>query len=428
MLKLNELFLLACSLTDEVVMRFTTLSLGAFLALMVLPGVACPQDETDRTVLGRRASEWMAILRNDKEVRMRRAALIALDRAGPQTRKVFENVGTALREDKEEDVRRAAAIALGRLGAKAVDPDQVFEKIVLTPGIDALALALKQDKSARVRETAATALGGIGKEARGAVGALASALRDMSVEVRASAAEALGNIGPGASEAVPELAQAVRDNKGNPRVRRYAVSALGRIGQEASTSVPALSALLAEPDPTRVSPDEKAAWMELKRVTIVALGLIGDSAAVPALGKALDDAITVRDGKVKNISLSREAITAVNRFGPERKSVLPVLIKAMGDRQDRFVRCQAMNAVGSLGDDLGDQRKVVVAALRQGLTDKLNEVRLASILALGQLGPDLLGTELKAIKSELEQATRSPHKPISEAATAALAKLTRKKT
>src|SRR5262249_42312520 len=142
-------------------MRHAMLSLGACLGLLATAGPVRPQDETDRIIRGKKASEWMTLLRTDKEPRTRRIALIALDLAGPQTRKVFDTVGAALRDDKEVAVRQTAAMVLGKLGARALDPDRVFEKITINAGIDALAVALKRDRSADVRETAATALGRI---------------------------------------------------------------------------------------------------------------------------------------------------------------------------------------------------------------------------------------------------------------------------
>src|SRR5438105_14995516 len=71
------------------------------LILAILP-VQAQEDETDKTVAGKRASEWMKVLRESNEVLMRRRALLALELAGPQTRKVFEEVGSVLRLDKEE--------------------------------------------------------------------------------------------------------------------------------------------------------------------------------------------------------------------------------------------------------------------------------------------------------------------------------------
>src|SRR5438105_283336 len=44
------------------------------------------QDDEDKLVDGKKASEWVNLLRGDKQVAMRRRALAALEKAGPQTR------------------------------------------------------------------------------------------------------------------------------------------------------------------------------------------------------------------------------------------------------------------------------------------------------------------------------------------------------
>jgi hypothetical protein len=55
------------------------------------------------------------------------------------------------------------------------------------------------------RRYAASALGGIGPEAKEAVPALITTLKDQNVDVRRYAASVLGEIGPPAKEAVPAL-------------------------------------------------------------------------------------------------------------------------------------------------------------------------------------------------------------------------------
>ncbi len=417
-------------------MRHAMLSVGACLALLAVPGPARPQDDSDRTVRGKKASEWMNVLKNDKNVRNRERALLALNIAGPQTRKVFESIGNALRGDPDETIRKASATVLGGLGQKAVDPDRV-DRISVTPAVESLASALRQDKSAEVRDAAAYALGRIGTPAKEAVPALAAALKDMSPAVRASAAEALSTMGTYARDAVSELAHAIQDNKAAElvRIRHYAAVALGGVGRLAAPAVPALLEVLAEPEPAGAAPEARAAHADLRRAAVEALGAIGDDRAVAPLAKALDDAMTVTEVRikddrgervvrqVKNVPLSRSAMSALNRFGIERKAVLPTLLRATGAEQDKFVRCDALGALGQLGRELGEQRKAAIAALRRGVVDKINEVRLAAILALGEMGPEVLGDELKPVRQELQLATRAPQKAISEAAEATLKQL-----
>src|SRR5262249_50837710 len=150
------------------------------------------------------------------------------------------------------------------------------------------------------------------------------------------------------------------------------VSALGRIGKPAAREAGVLIAQAFEAEPEGVPPD---AHGELRRAAVTALGLIGNPEALPPLAKLLEQAMTIREFKVKDergekiirqvtdLQMSRAAMTAINRFGFERKEQLPTLLKATAIEQDQFVRCQAIHAIGQLGKelgvDLGGQRKVV---------------------------------------------------------------------
>jgi HEAT repeat protein len=426
-------------------MRPTTLFAGACLALLAAAASARSQDDTDRTIRGKKASEWMQILRTHKDPRTRRVALIALDQAGPQTRKIFDTIGASLREDKEAAVRQASALTLGRLGSKALD-ERTFINIPIVTGVEALAYAVRQDKDPKVRETAASALARIAgtvkdapAEVRATVLTLAAALKDESPDVRVAVADALGAIGSDADRAVGALIQAVRDNKGKEgiRVRTYLVSALGRIGKPASSAVGVLVEQAFEPEPAGAPPEVHA---DLRRTAVTSLGLIGNPEALPALAKILEDAMTVHEIKVKgeggkektlrqikDLQMSRAAMTALNHFGFERKSVLPTLVKATAIDQDQFVRCQAMHAIGQLGrelgPELGGQRKAVLTIFRNGISDKINDVALASILALGELGREIIGTDYEVVRDDLKRATRSPHRAISDAANNVLKKI-----
>src|SRR5262245_38500436 len=91
------------------------------LALLLSLG-ACPRlcaaDEDDPVAAGRKASEWLEMLRSDPAPKRRQAALIALEIVGPKARKVLPGIANAVRKDAEESVRAAAAQTLGRMAQK----------------------------------------------------------------------------------------------------------------------------------------------------------------------------------------------------------------------------------------------------------------------------------------------------------------------
>ncbi len=65
----------------------------------------------------------------------------------------------------------------------------------------------------------------------------------------------------------------------------------------------------------------------------------------------------------------------------------------------------------------------MVAELSAALTDKLGDVKLAAILALGELGPEVVGEHTREVVAKLMVLKRSSEKPIAEAADATLKRL-----
>ena len=90
----------------------------------------------------------------------------------------------------------------------------------------------------------------------------------------------------------------------------------------------------------------------------------------------------------------------MDRFGAAAKPALPALKKAVGDN-DKFIRVIAMHALGRMGPDLGDEVKDVVAVLLPHLNDQILEVRVAAIQALGAIGREALGEDLKKVTARL---------------------------
>ena len=159
-------------------------------------------------------------------------------------------------KDQDEHVRWKAAGALGNMGdTRAVEP---------------LIQTLKDDVD--VRWAAALALGKIG-DAK-AVEPLIQALKDESSSVREIAAGALGNIGD--VRAVEPLIQTLKDDVHD--VRHVAAEALVKIGKPA-----------AEPLSKTLKYEDRVRGSEVRRITAMVLGKIGDARAVEWLTSTAND-------------------------------------------------------------------------------------------------------------------------------------------
>lgn len=155
--------------------------------------------------------------------------------------------------------------------------------IVSLPADEAvnLLLPLLQDKLEFIRREAAYALGET--RSRSAVSMLANSLTtDKEMSVRAAAAIALGEIGD--VSAVPALSQVLTGaptgkkkskNQPDPFVMRAAAHSLGQIHSPSCVNL--LIATLAN----------ESNSADVRREAAIALGMIGDAAAIPALRAAL---------------------------------------------------------------------------------------------------------------------------------------------
>lgn len=158
-------------------------------------------------------------------------------------------------DDPSERIRALAITALARVGDSSLAP--------------LIAARLSNDKKPFVRKAAAYALGRF-RSSEGTA-ALTAALKDKDAEVRGAAAVALGEYAD--ASAIAPLEGALADK--SEFVRAQSARALGVNGRAATGSVPLLAKLL-------TSDTEQ----EVKRQAAIALGRIGDRAALPALEKA----------------------------------------------------------------------------------------------------------------------------------------------
>jgi HEAT repeat protein/lysophospholipase L1-like esterase len=276
--------------------------------------------------------------------------------------------------DSSHVVRAAAAWALGNVGPAAA------------PAVPAL-IRLLRDVDPFVRAGAAFGLGGVGEAAAGAAATLIDRLDDPDERVRwraadalakvgldeasveplarlvqettglgrGHAAEALGRLGPAARSAVPELVAAASDSR--PDVRWRAIWALGRIGPAAAPAVPQLRAALADPD--------------LRWRAADALGAVGTRAieARPELEALLTD---------PSSNVRWRAASALGAIG-SRQSALP-LARAVRDEAEN-VRLAAVMGLAQLGADGAS----VESAFLAGLGDADSRVRLHAVRGLGRL-------------------------------------------
>jgi HEAT repeat protein len=359
-------------------------------------------EDEDPNFRDKKLSEWIEQLQNGKTFRDRQAGLLAVQIIGPRkSRKVTQSLIAAVRENTDENIRAGAARALGSIAAKAREEDDISTDKIR----DALAASLRADKQPAVRRAAAKALGEMKGRAIGAVDVLALALKDADAGTRTEAARSLRSLGRNADEAASDLQTALQNAKLERLTRVHSAHALGKIG--ASESVPVLKEILAE----------AKNHVELRRACAEALGEMESKAAeaVPALATPLN-------AKESEVELRRACAEALDRMGPEARPALPALRTALKD-EDQFVRSLSLHSISQMGQALGDERKPTIEAILTAMDDNVLEVRIRAIEALGNLGAEGLGDEIKAVVTRLTAATRDPQKAVSEAAKVALKKL-----
>jgi HEAT repeat protein len=332
----------------ETFMTLRLFPVSLFLLAWLVPAVCFAQEEE---VLGKKRTEWLAILKEHKEIKFRRAAVIALEVIGPRSKGVLDGLFEALEKDREPEVRREIALTLGRMGPEAKG------------AADILGDVLKRDKSDTVWESAALALAGkLNDQAQTQVMTLAAALKDSHPGTRAAAAEALKNLGEKAKLALPQLTAVAQDRKADRFPRLYAIQMISRWGDEDTPKI--LVAIL----------EDKDAAPAIRQAAIEGIGRWGDKAesAIPALAQAL---------KERDVDLRRAAALALGKIGAKIAGVWPAIKEANHDA-DNAVRNQVIRLAGTLGKG----RKEAVTLLAEAAEKDANlENRLAAVQELGQL-------------------------------------------
>ncbi|MCI0638928.1 MAG: HEAT repeat domain-containing protein [Gemmataceae bacterium] len=352
----------------------------AFGLLLGSSGFTFAQDEE---VLGKKRTEWLAILKEHKEVKFRRAAIIALEVMGPRSRGVLEGLFDALEKDADAEVRREAALTIGRMGADAKG------------GAESLAVALKSDKADVVREAAAHSLGKLAEQAKTQVMTLAGALKDPHAGTRAAAASTLKILGEHAQVALEQISAVAQDAKADRFPRVHCIQILGKLG--GAEAVPLLLAIY----------EEKDVALPIKQAALESLGRLGEKAAsaVRVISEGL---------KEKDVDLRRAAAVALAQLGEKAKEAWPAIQDAYMDA-DIGVRHQVIRLAGRLGKDVG--AAAVTLLLEAAQKDVNVENRLAAIQELGEMQ----AADAAPVLTKMAQ--DDPRASVRDAAAAALKKI-----
>ena len=366
--------------------RWFLLLVLALVGTAIRPPTGIAQGKDD-VVLGKTTTEWLQILKSHMEVKLRRAALIALEVVGPKAQVVY-GLTQALEKDPEPEVRREIAATLGRMGPDAKGAGE------------ALGQALRSDKSDIVREASARALGGrMAPQAIGQVFTLAKALADSHVPTRVAAVEALRDLGDGAKPALPQLKQLAADKKADRFARVYALQIVSKLTiEEPEETLPLLLGVLRENEA-----DEA-----VRLAALDGIGRFGPLAdgAVKDLGSLLTH---------ERATMRKASLVALAKIGPKAADVWPMIKTTLKDA-DAAVRYQAVRVTGSIAEQ---QKEAVPALVEAAVKDESTDARLAAIQELGQLGAVAAG----AVEALNQLAANDVRAAIREAAAEAVKKI-----
>src|SRR6266571_2246721 len=345
-------------------------------------------DERKRLTMANKLADWLEALTDPDDATREEAAQALIKLADPAA---TDALIEALQDDYWS-VRMHAGHALAKIGGprviEALIPmlgdtikecrDGAVEDFVTicTPAVERLIAALR-DRDGSVRTIAAEALGRIGDPK--AIKGLMALFKDTSKLVRVAATIALTQIG---EPTVAPLIEGLKDE--NFQVRLHSVQALGGITSDYPTGrswlrdsrpVPPLIALLKDKD------------RAVREDAAIALGMIGDSSAVPALIEAMQDgAVRVRAimalGMIADPRLVEPLIRVLEGVGINLKGTpMPGCIVS----EEWFIREQAALALGHINDLRS------VPALCQALKDtRLGEKASQALIELGPQIIDML--------------------------------------
>lgn len=383
-------------------------SLFASLSLVLLLASIAPvrADDENPTAGGKKMSEWVTMLRESENGRLRKAAVaslgqIAADNSnnGKLVKDIVTMVGKSLRNDSSAGVRAESARALARVAAdllKAREADVGSVVVDLSEG-------LRTEKEAEVKYEEALALQRFGDKAKGAVDALAVALADADPKVKAAAATALGHIGKDAKRATDDLLPLAKSD--DPDVKRAVAFALGRV----------------EPDDPGKASEAIAKFTtdkdeQTRKEAITSLCLLKDRS--PDSVKAV--AAGLKDESVEVRRLAAAGLAKFERGAKEAEAELLAAFKKSGE--DKLVKAYALR---SLCAGLTDEPQKILPEITARLDPTVErdvDVRIAICDEIGGMGPDA-----QSAVPQLRIAEKDPVKEVREAAKFAIKRVTAKK-
>lgn len=189
---------------------------------------------------------------------------------------------------------------------------------------------------------------------------LANALTDESWRVRRIAAQGMAEVG--GRDVVDTLIEALREHHRDPALLNAALTALAQTREDVVTSIAQLLDL------------EDA---DVRTYAVLALGLVGDVRAVPALERRLEDA---------DMNVRFHAIEALGRLGDRG---VADAIASIAESRDFFLSFAALDALAAIGEPAVAPRLVPL------LEDEM--LRPAAAACLGALGAEDVAIPLASI-------------------------------
>jgi HEAT repeat protein len=260
------------------------------------------------------------------------------------------------RSSRFERMRQHVTIAPlrdhGRIAGVVVTIEDVTERFdrdrQLTADLDS------NDEAVRLR--AAKHLADAGE----APGLLANALTDESWRVRRIAAKGMADVG--GRDVVDTLIEALREHHRDPALLNAALTALAQTRDDVAMSITALLDL-----------DDA----EVRTYALLALGLVGDLRAVPAVMARLEDA---------DVNVRFHAIEALGRLGDRSAADA---IAAVAESRDFFLAFAALDALAAIGEPAVAPRLIPL------LEDEM--LRPAAAACLGALGAEDVAIPLASL-------------------------------